>query len=187
MDFGELIKACKNNHRVAQKALYDQYRGQMFSICLRYCFDYQLACDALQEGFISVFENIHQIADAQKLTAWIKKIIIRSSLAQLRKNKSLHFTSLDDIDGWHEDEANVHNFEFNYNYEKLMTHLRSMPTGYQTIFSMYVLDDLDHKEIAALMDIDISTSRTQLFKARKYMQKLILNDKSLLNELKYRI
>lgn len=187
MNFGELIKACKNNHRSAQKALYDQYRGQMFGICLRYCIDYQLACDALQEGFIAVFDNIDQLSDPQKLTAWIKKIIIRSSLAQLRKKKNLHFASLDDIESWYEVEAITDNFEFNYSYEKLITHLQSMPAGYQTIFSMYVLDDLDHKEIAELMNIDISTSRTQLFKARKYMQKLILNDKSLLNELKHRI
>lgn len=187
MDLGELIKACKNNHRAAQKALYDQYRGQMFCICLRYCIDHQLACDALQEGFISVFENIHQLADHEKVTAWIKKIIIRSSLAQLRKKKNLNFAPLDEMDDSYAVDVPSHTFEFNYNYDKLMSHLQSMPAGYQTIFSMYVLDDLDHKEIAELMNIDISTSRTQLFKARKYMQKLILNDKSLLNELKYRI
>ena len=78
-------------------------------------------------------------------------------------------------------------FELDYNYDKLIEHLNSMPTGYKTIFSMYVLDELNHQEIAEILSIDISTSRTQLHKARKYMQHLILNDKSLAQELKLRI
>ncbi|MBK7698627.1 MAG: sigma-70 family RNA polymerase sigma factor [Saprospiraceae bacterium] len=65
----ELIKACIKNQRVAQKALYDQYRGQMYSVCLRYCTDQDTACDALQEGFINVFENIHRLTDPLRLEA----------------------------------------------------------------------------------------------------------------------
>ena len=183
----ELIKACIKNQRVAQKALYDQYRGQMFSVCLRYGPDQDTACDALQEGFINVFENIHRLTDPLRLSSWIKKIIVRTSLEQLRKLKKLNFVQLEELPHLDNSGYSETIFELDYNYDKLIEHLNSMPTGYKTIFSMYVLDELNHQEIAEILSIDISTSRTQLHKARKYMQHLILNDKSLAQELKLRI
>ncbi len=183
----DLIKACIKNQRVAQKALYDQYRGQMFSVCLRYCPDHDTACDALQEGFINVFEYIHRLTDPLRLSSWIKKIIVRTSLEQLRKHKKLNFVQLEELPELDTSHYSETLFELNYNYDKLLEHLNSMPSGYKTIFSMYVLDELNHQEIAEILGIEVSTSRTQQHKARKYMQHLILNDKSLAQELKLRI
>ncbi len=151
----------------------------MYSICLRYCHDPASAADALQEGFIKVYKYINSYNKSGNLYSWIQKIIVRSCLDQIKKEKS-HFsidvTEMNSID---------HNYEIDfdfddYTYNKVLEILETIPSGYKIVFSMYVLDELSHKEIAVLLDISESTSRTQLYKARKLIQKK-LSDYSIVN------
>ncbi|MEZ4907144.1 MAG: RNA polymerase sigma factor [Saprospiraceae bacterium] len=182
----ELIKSCKKGNREGYKNLYDKYQGQMYSICLRYCKDENIACDALQNGFISVFDNLSNLTNHDSLEFWMRKIMVRSSLELLRKEKKIKQVDIDTVNAA-ELGSNESYISDNYNYNKILEHLNSMPEGYRTIFSMHILDELSHVEIAEILNISVNTSRTQLFKARKYMQELIKNDKYLSKEIKYRV
>ena len=169
----KLIEGCQRNDRQSQKDLYDNYSRQMYSICLRYCHDQASATDALQEGFIKVYKYIQSYNNTGNIYNWIKKIIVRACLDQIKKEKvhfSLDIENVNPID--HKYELDI-NFD-DYTYKKILQILECIPPGYKLIFSMYVLDEMSHTEIASMLDITESTSRTQLYKARKLIKKNLL-------------
>lgn len=175
----ELILGCKNHDRQSEKMLYDNYSRQMYSICLRYCHDQASAADALQEGFIKVFRHIDTFKNTGNLYSWIKKIIVRTCLDQIKKEKTFFTEDINQI------VAVDYNYELdldfdNYTYNKVLSVLDKISTGYKLVFSMYVLDEMKHTEIAEILNITESTSRTQLFKARKLIKKY-LSEYSIVN------
>jgi len=170
----QLILGCQRNDRKSQKELYDNYSRQMYNICLRYCHDKASASDALQEGFIKVFKYVNTYKDSGNLYSWIKKIIVRSCLDQIKKEKAIFSVDVEEIN------SIDHNYELDlsfddYTYNKILEVLETIPSGYKLVFSMYVLDELKHSEIASILDITESTSRTQLYKARKIIQRKLSN------------
>lgn len=173
MNDAKLILGCKRNDRLSQKNLYDNYSRQMYSICLRYCHDQASAADALQEGFIKVYKYINTYNNTGNLYNWIKTIIVRSCLDQIKKENTYITVDMDQV-------GNIdYNYELHisfddYTYNKILTVLNNIPSGYKIVFSMFVLDEMSHAEIASMLDITESTSRTQLFKARKLIQKQLL-------------
>lgn len=173
MNDNQLILGCQSNDSKSQKELYDNYSRQMFSICLRYCHDQASAADALQEGFIKVYRYIHSYKNTGSLYSWIKKIIVRSCLDQIKKEKtniSITMEEIHNVDLKYELEISFDD----YTYKKILAVLDTIPTGYKIVFSMHVLDEMSHKEIASILQISESTSRTQLYKARKLIQKKLL-------------
>ena len=168
----ELIQGCLKGDRLSQKKLYEQYSRQMYSICLRYCKHEAAAADALQNGFIKVFKNIASYRSEGDLGGWIRKIIIRSAIDQLKQEKITLSDDLNVIDelvhSYTEDVA----FD-SFTYEQLIRLIDRLPKGYKMVFSMHVLDEMDHCEIAETLSISEVTSRTQLFKARKLLQSYI--------------
>lgn len=178
MEDQKLISACINGDSKSQKQLYDTYSGQMYSICLRYCPDQHSAQDALQNGFIKVFKNLDKYRNDGALGAWIRKIIVRASIDQLdlqKKHRTLFTTDeveshTDIIEDWHESMT----------YDELLKLINKLPLGYKMVFTMYVLDDLSHAEIAESLKITESTSRTQLKKARTLIKKQLLEKNYLI-------
>jgi len=174
----QLIQACKKDSRAAQEQLYRQYSGQMYSICLRYCKDGSSAAEALQVGFIKVFRSITNYQGAGSLGAWIRKIIVNACLDQIKLDKR-HFSDEIDSAAFAEYSYELeHEFD-DFNYQQLLRLLDQLPMGYRVVFTMNVLDEMSHAEIAAALNISVSTSRTQLLKARKAMQSLIKTDSHL--------
>lgn len=167
----QLILGCVNNDRKIQQKLYDQYCKQMYSICLRYCKDGPTAADALQVAFVKVFNNISKFRKSGSLGGWIRRIVVNACLDQISFNKRNFTEELNDnVKEFSYDE----DIEFdNYNYLRLIKLLDELPEGYRLIFSMYVLDEMTHEEIAADLGIKASTSRSQLLKARRKIQELI--------------
>ncbi|MBK7093571.1 MAG: sigma-70 family RNA polymerase sigma factor [Saprospiraceae bacterium] len=168
----ELIQGCLNNDRLSQKMLYDKFSGQMYGICLRYCKDDSAAAEALQTGFIRVFKNLDSFRNEGELGAWIRKIIVRSAIDQVKREKISFYDDLSIID----ELENSYTMDFSFdsfNYDQLISLLDRLPKGYKMVFSLFVIDELDHSEIAETLGISEATSRTQLFKARKMLQSLI--------------
>lgn len=172
----KLIQGCLQNDRTCQKKLYDQYSGQMYSICLRYCRCETIAADALQNAFIRVFKHLDSFRNEGDLGAWIRRIVVRSSLDQIKTEKKYATSDIDDIKYDAYDSVVVHD---SMTYDALLKLLDQLPTGYRTVFSMSVLDELNHKEISDILHISEATSRTQLLKARKYLQQLISQSANL--------
>ena len=165
----KIISKCLRNNAQAQKALYDMYKVKWFMICLRYGNNKSEAEDMLQEGLISVFNNIKQF-DAKKaeFLAWSNKVMVNAALQFLRKWKKWDFThSTDD----YENQIVYHEDVFDTLGAKELTQLvQKLPDGYRIVFNMYVIEGYKHKEIAEILNISENTSKSQLLKAKKMLR-----------------
>jgi RNA polymerase sigma-70 factor (ECF subfamily) len=144
----------------------------MYPICLRYCKDEASAADALQVGFIKVFKNINSYNEIGHFGGWVRKIIVRTALDQIRKDKVHMSFDLENISELNHSYSMTLDFD-DFNYNQLLSFLNSLPDGYRLVFSMFVLDDMSHAEIAEALNITENTSRSQLYKARKMLQSIL--------------
>jgi len=167
----ELIQACLKHDKLSQKALYDKYRRQMYNICLRYCRTEPDAKEALQNGFIRVFNNLNRYRFDAPLEIWVRKIMVRTSIDQIKKNKKyyLRFDALETAEG------SVYNDQMvdESDYDEILKAIEEMPEGYRLVFTLYVIDDMSHAEISEILQIAESTSRSQLTKARNYLKEIV--------------
>ncbi len=166
----QLIKGCINNNRRIQKKLYDKFSDDMFSLCFRYISNTEDSEDVLIKAFTKVFENIKKFEyrGDGSLKKWIKTIMINESLMFLRAKKKLFFEEIDT-----KIENNSISAESEMSYNEIINLVEKMPTGYRTVFNLYSIEGYSHKEISELLSIKINTSKSQLHKAKKYMQKQI--------------
>lgn len=173
----KLIEQCKKGKQLAQEELYDRFSAAMLATCIRYTGNRAEAEDLLQEGFIKVFKNIYEfkVRNEGSLAAWIKRIMVNTSISYLRTKK--HFSFIENIETYslHEDIDPF--FEENEmvtpGNEELMKMIGELPDGYRLVFNLYVLENYGHKEIAEALGISEGTSKSQLSKARLFLQKKI--------------
>ena len=146
----------------------------MYAVCLRYTKNTDEAADILQNSFIKIHEKCHMFNPEYELGSWIKRIVINTAINHIRQNKKFElvddFEKIENIDQIEEIEY----YETKNLHEQLLEILKEIPTGYQTVFNLYVFENLSHKEIADYLSISESTSKSQLFKARKTISKLLI-------------
>ena len=171
----KLIELCKKGKQQAQEELYDRFSAAMLATCMRYTGNREEAEDLLQEGFIKIFKNIYEFKARNEgsLAAWIKRIMVNTSISYLRKKKQQLF--IENIDSYQIYENEEDPIEENENSqpdsEQLMKLISELPDGYRLVFNLYVLENYGHKEIAQILGITEGTSKSQLSKARIYLQK----------------
>ncbi|MCB0707128.1 MAG: sigma-70 family RNA polymerase sigma factor [Saprospiraceae bacterium] len=166
----DLIAGCKKENRVAQKALYDRYSALMFSICLRYVKNYTDAEDVMIEGFYKIMSKIDQYSGQGSFEGWMRRVMVNEALMFLRKNHNFRLTV--EID--QTDRPTVATIEDELAARDILALLDRLPTGYRTVFNLYVLEGLKHREIAEELGISINTSKSQLILAKKRLQEMIL-------------
>jgi len=167
----QLITACQRRDRKAQKLLFDRYSPKMFGICRRYVRDVQEAEDVLVEGMFRVLTKIDAFRGEGSFEGWIRRIIVNQSLMFLRKRNELKFAQeIDNI----EVTAQT-NIEDDLAAQDILDLLSQLPTGYRTIFNLYVVEGFKHREIAEQLGISINTSKSQLILAKKRMRTLVEN------------
>ncbi|HEY9659182.1 MAG TPA: sigma-70 family RNA polymerase sigma factor [Allocoleopsis sp.] len=166
----EIIDGCLRGERSAQQKLYDFYSPKMYGICCRYLRDPMQAEDALVSAFTRILKKISQYKGEGSLEAWIKTIVIREALAIIRKNQPLRMeTDLENIDQQAVSQLQSDRLE----QEDLLRMISELPTGYRTVFNLYAIDGYSHKEIAEQLHISESTSKSQLSRARVYLQEVL--------------
>ncbi len=172
----ELIEGCRRNNRHAQQAVYDQMAGKMLALCCRYVKDRMQAEDVLVTSFTKVFEKIDQFKGDGSFEGWVRKIVVNESLSYLRKNKSMYLETDLDAAGREPDLNNLNN---QLEADDLLRLVSELPPGYRIVFNMYAIDGFTHKEIADELGINENTSKSQLSRARSYLQARLLElDKS---------
>jgi len=174
----KIIEDCKAGKRRAQNRLYQKYAGVMLGVCLRYSKNLVEAEDVLQEGFIKVFSNISKLKDSGAIKAWIRRIMINTAITQCNKKK-IYFEEIND-DMISEADQDENTF-FPVDPEVLMDIIQNLPEGYRMVLNLYIFEGFSHKEIANALNITESTSKSQLFKARKSIKKT-LEDMHLINQ-----
>jgi RNA polymerase sigma factor (sigma-70 family) len=170
-----MMEACTKGNRFAQKALYEQYAASMFHVCLRILKSREAAEDALQEAFINVFKNIHLFQNQSTPGAWIKRIVINTCIDHLRMQKH-KMAELDDKVFFISDNQEEADSEYiEWSVKAIKAAMNELPDGYRTIFSLYAFEGYDHMEIAQILSISESNSKTQYHRAKLKIKEWIKN------------
>ena len=174
MTENEIIYLCQQQDAKAQKWLYDRFAPKMFGVCRRYLPNREDAEDVLVEGMFRVFDNIKSFQFAGSFEGWVRRIMVNEALMFLRKKRLLTVdadaSELNTIEL--SDPLSIEHELMAKDILKLLEHL---PTGYRTIFNLFVIEGYKHIEIAELLNISINTSKSQLILAKDRMRKLMLN------------
>ncbi len=169
MDEKSLIERLKKRDKKAQKYLFDKYSGLFFAMSIRYADNYDDAKDILQEGFIKIFLNIDKYSGTGSFEGWMKRIIINNAINHYHKEiKHRYHDDISESFDLHSDEKFYEDKDFTY--DELLKIINELPTGYRTIFNLYAIEGYKHKEIAEILNISESTSKSQYHRAKKILQ-----------------
>lgn len=173
----DVLEQFKKGDRKAFDAVYAAFSAAMYGICLRYTRCADDAQDVLQETFIKVYRSSSQYSLDKPLAAWIKTIAINTALTYIRNTYRFQLHEEDHFF----DEQQQMVIDDTDDREQLKRHLlailNKLPDGYRTIFNLFVIENLTHKEIAAHLEISENTSKTQYFKAKRMIQQLLATEK----------
>ncbi|MBP4138831.1 RNA polymerase sigma factor [Flavobacterium geliluteum] len=176
-DLETYIKQCVQNDRGGQLKIYQLFSPVLYGICLKYMKNEDDAKDVFQEAFIIVFEKIHQYKFEGSFEGWLKRIFINKLIETLnKKRKESFFLDVFDPDVNVTDEEELEIFPIEQ--EKLLEYIRDLPDQYRMVFNLYVFEKMKHKEIAELLKISEGTSKSNLNRAKRILQKRILSIKN---------
>lgn len=166
-----MIKGCKNNDRKSQDELVYRYAPVLMAICSRYCNDYYLAQDALQETFVNIFKYINNYSGKGSFEGWMKRIAVNCSYAFIKKVKKVDF--YEEIELQFHLPSNVPDVYSLLGEDVLLKLIQKLPKNQQLVFNMRVVEGFSHKEIGEVLGITPSTSRSNLVRARLNLLKEI--------------
>ncbi len=166
-----ILAQCIDKQPKAQKQLFDLLAPKMYTVCLRYAQDSDEAKDILQEGFIKVFNNLEKFEHKGSFEGWVKRIFINTSIEFYRKSQRDNI--LDNIDNVAEKPIDSQTISI-LKAADLMVLINGLPKGYKTVFNLFAIEGYKHDEIAKMLNISENTSKSQLHKARLYLQELVL-------------
>jgi RNA polymerase sigma factor (sigma-70 family) len=166
----QLIELCYKNDRKAQMKIYNLYAKAMYNVCLNIVHQSENAEDIMQEAFISAFHNIQTFKGEVSFGAWLKKITMNKCIDFLRARR-LNFESVDTLPDLTEENDEADNYIVVQKIEDIKNTIITLPEGYRTILSLYLFEGYDHDEIAQILDISASTSRSQFTRAKALLIK----------------
>ena len=174
-----LVDRLKKNDALAQKELYQQSSKKMLSVCRIYIEDMHYAEDCMINGFCKVFNHIQKFENKGSFEGWIRRIMVNECLTFLRSNKTLIYVDDTRVANYDEVDDEVDNEWLDFNVQDVLDQL-SEP--YRLVFNLHILEDYSHQEIADLLNISVSTSKTQLFRAKAKLKEIVLSQKRKRNE-----
>ncbi len=173
MDNKTLIKRCIKQDRKAQKLLFDQYKGMIMGVCLRYAKHRMEAEDIFQEVWIKVFGSLDTLRESSALGGWIKSIAVRTAINFYKQQLKYTYKEIDSHDQGEWIHTQDQEIVQNIDREILLNFLQELPDSQRLVFNLAALEGYPHKEIALQLDITEASSRVYLAKARKLLQQKI--------------
>lgn len=167
----QLVSGCIGQDRKSQKMLYKAFYGFAMAICLRYAGNRDEAAEVMNQGFMKVFTKIETFDPSRPFKAWLGRIMMNVSIDHYRANlKMVYAEDLENAE--HLDDGTI--TDGNLNYQDLLTMVQQLPQAYRTVFNLFAIDGYSHEEIADMLNINIGTSKSNLFKARQKLKQMIL-------------
>ncbi|HNP76592.1 MAG: RNA polymerase sigma factor [Cyclobacteriaceae bacterium] len=174
MEEPELVRRCQQGDRKAQEALVDRYGNQLFRVCFRYLKSREDAEDVMITGLNKALAALPQFqyTGPNSLPAWIRRIVINESLMWLRRRNSFQAQEVAD-DYAHEPDLSLLT---QLEADDIYSCITELPTGYRTVFNLSVIEGYSHEEIANVLGITTGTSRSQLYKAKEQLKKILTRE-----------
>jgi RNA polymerase sigma factor (sigma-70 family) len=166
---GEIIEKCRRGDREAHYQLYKLYSRSMYNVGFRIVNNVPEAQDVLQEAFISAFRNLDHYRGDASFGSWLKRIVVNKAINVLKSRKTQPFPDDEDFDLADE---NVE-VEFPFSVEQVRKAMERLPDGYRSVISLYLLEGYDHSEIAEILGISESTSKSQFNRSKKKLREIL--------------
>lgn len=177
------VEGCALNRRESQKILYSSFYGYAMAICDRYANKQEDAVEILNDGFLKIFKEIHHYKPAYadvlgSFKGWLRKIMVYTAIDNFRKNhKHQLVTQLDTV--VYQVSTMTEDAIDKLSYEEIIRAVQELSPGYRTVFNLFVIEGLSHEEIANHLGVSVGTSKSNLSKARKKLQKILFNQNQL--------
>ncbi|MBT8232674.1 MAG: RNA polymerase sigma factor [Saprospiraceae bacterium] len=163
----ELVSLCLKGNRTACQQVFSLYSKKMMALCYRFARDKSEAEDMLQEGFVRVFDKLDLFSGEGSLESWMRRVMINNALKY--KQKYVTRFNYSEIENYHVHDPSPSIID-ELSEGEILDVITTLPDGYRTVFNLYVIEGYSHKEIADLLNIGESTSRSQLVKARTLLR-----------------
>jgi len=175
----EIVEACKSGDRQAQFELYRLYGKAMYNVCLRMVKNETDAEDLLQSSFVDIFTKLHSFRFQSSVGAWIKRIVINNCINFLKKRR----IQLEELDVERHDHTakTVTTPVMGISVDAVKTAMTELPDGYRVVFTLYLLEGYDHKEIGEILGITEATSKSQYSRAKKKLQNILISRRQSFN------
>jgi RNA polymerase sigma factor (sigma-70 family) len=173
-----LLQGCLHKNAASQQEFYNRYSPKMLSVCYRFAKNREDAEDMLQEGFIRIFSQIHQFQHKGALEGWIRKIIVHTCINLLKKNKKFS----ENVDIQYAQHLSVREEVVSavIQAKQIIECIRMLPIGYRTVLNLFAIEGYNHKEIAEMLDIEESTSRSQYTRAKAMLEDILIRKRIIL-------
>lgn len=170
-ELDEIISQCKEEKTWAQEKLFKLFAPKMLGICRRYLVSIDDARDAMQDGFVKIFLNIHKYEGRSSFNTWITRIMMNTAIDMVKKINKVQFVR---DDQYFMDDTQLADDDFiepaGLSQQQLLCLIDQLPNGYKIVFNMFAIDGLGHKEIAKTLGISEGTSKSQLNRARAFLK-----------------
>ncbi len=169
----ELIERCLQGDTLGYRELYQRYSKAMFNTCLRLLNNVTEAEDVLQESFMEAFKNLASFEYRTTFGGWLKQICVNRSINQLKKRR-IDWVDMEQVAGYDSIEDLPYDEEsVAYQVESVKKAITRLPDGYRTVLSLYLLEGYDHEEVAGILNVAESTTRTQFIRANQKLLQLL--------------
>jgi RNA polymerase sigma factor (sigma-70 family) len=172
----------QHNSTLDWQKVYSNYSPKLLGICRRYVQDIYTAEDIVQDSFIIAIQKNHQLNDEKALFAWLKKIVVNNALQYIRRQSKEAFVvtepleipdTASEMEHHHSEEKSI--FIYDFTHEELLSSIDNLPSHHKSVFNMYFIENYSHAEISAVLGITVNTSKSHLLRAKKSVQKYLLN------------
>jgi RNA polymerase sigma-70 factor (ECF subfamily) len=167
-----LIASCLKGNRSSQYTMYKRYCDAMFNVCYRILGSEPEAEDALQESFTDVFRRLDTFRGESSLGAWIKRIVINHCLNELKRRKVV-FEPIEEMYTDTIPDHNDHEPDLEYDVKRVKEAIMKLPDGYRQVLTLYLIEGYDHGEIASILGIQETGSKSQYSRARARLRELL--------------
>jgi len=164
--YNPLVERCKNGDSRSYSELYHQYNKAMFSTCYRLLNNFSESEDLLQEAFTDAFRHLNSFEYKSSFGAWLKQIVVNKCISHLRKKKIKFIEITDSTAEELMDDEEISETEIQFKIKEVKEAIQQLPNGYRAVLSLYLLEGYDHEEIAEILGITHSTTRTQYKRAK---------------------
>ena len=171
----QMLAGSIKHNASAQEALYNRFSPRMLGVCYRFAKNREDAEDMLQEAFIKIFTQLHQYRGEGALEGWIRRIVVHTCINVLKKNKKF----ADSVDIIHATGVHVREdmIPSIMQAKQVVECIRLLPLGYRTVLNLYAIEGFSHKEIANMLEIEESTSRSQYTRAKAMLEDILIRKK----------
>lgn len=174
---------CAGNKRESQKIIYNSFYGYAMAICDRYASNQDDALEIMNDGFLKIFREVHNYSPAYadvigSFKGWLRKIMVYTAIDHFRKSQKHHvLTELDNV-VFQLPSVNESALD-KISHEEIIRAIQELSPGYRTVLNLYIIEGMTHDEISKKLGISEGTSKSNLAKARKQLQKILFKQNEI--------